>query len=337
MPYLMGGFPDVETSVRIGEAYADGGADLVELGVPFSDPLADGPVIHAAGTRALARGREPARRDRRRRAAGAAPAGGADVLREPDVRARRRALRRRARGGRPERADRARPARSRRRRRCWRRATPPGSRWCRSSPRRRPRSAWPPSARRARGFVYTVSVTGTTGERAAAAAAMPPRCSRRVKACTDVPVALGFGISTPEQAAAAADAGADGVIVGSRLVRAAAEAAGPGRIPPPPRETSSPRWPPGSRDRSARRNGRPADPHRRPGPVDRPVGDRRQVLRRLPDHDRDGRSSLRRCISCCRTSRATGSRTAAPARRRTPGCGESRFSAGRRRKASCWP
>ncbi|HEV2062840.1 MAG TPA: tryptophan synthase subunit alpha, partial [Solirubrobacteraceae bacterium] len=56
MPYLMGGFPDLETSLRVGEAYADGGADLVELGVPFSDPLADGPVIHAAGTAALAAG-----------------------------------------------------------------------------------------------------------------------------------------------------------------------------------------------------------------------------------------------------------------------------------------
>ncbi len=56
MPYLMGGFPDLETSRAIGEAYADGGADLVELGVPFSDPLADGPVIHAAGTQALAAG-----------------------------------------------------------------------------------------------------------------------------------------------------------------------------------------------------------------------------------------------------------------------------------------
>ena len=56
MPYLMGGFPDLDASLAIGEAYADGGADLVELGVPFSDPLADGPVIHAAGTRALAAG-----------------------------------------------------------------------------------------------------------------------------------------------------------------------------------------------------------------------------------------------------------------------------------------
>ena len=56
MPYLMGGFPDVETSMRVGLAYADNGADLIELGVPFSDPLADGPVIHAAATQALQAG-----------------------------------------------------------------------------------------------------------------------------------------------------------------------------------------------------------------------------------------------------------------------------------------
>ena len=56
MPYLMGGFPDLDASQRIAEAYADGGADLVELGVPFSDPLADGPVIQAAGTAALRAG-----------------------------------------------------------------------------------------------------------------------------------------------------------------------------------------------------------------------------------------------------------------------------------------
>src|SRR5688572_23369940 len=56
MPYLMGGFPDLPRSKAIADAYADGGADLVELGVPFSDPLADGPVIHAAGTAALEAG-----------------------------------------------------------------------------------------------------------------------------------------------------------------------------------------------------------------------------------------------------------------------------------------
>ena len=56
MPYLMGGYPDLETSRRIGEACVDAGADMLELGVPFSDPLADGPVIHAAATAALRAG-----------------------------------------------------------------------------------------------------------------------------------------------------------------------------------------------------------------------------------------------------------------------------------------
>ena len=56
MPYLMGGFPTLAESARIGEAYVRAGADVIELGVPYSDPLADGPVIHAAGTRALAAG-----------------------------------------------------------------------------------------------------------------------------------------------------------------------------------------------------------------------------------------------------------------------------------------
>ena len=50
MPYLMGGYPDLETSTRIGIAYAESGADLIELGVPFSDPLADGPVVPVSDT-----------------------------------------------------------------------------------------------------------------------------------------------------------------------------------------------------------------------------------------------------------------------------------------------
>jgi tryptophan synthase alpha chain len=75
---------------------------------------------------------------------------------------------------------------------------------------------------RARGFVYAVSLTGTTGERAQLDAALNAVVAR-ASSHTDVPVAVGFGISTPEQAAAAAAAGADGVIVGTRLVRAAGE------------------------------------------------------------------------------------------------------------------
>jgi tryptophan synthase alpha chain len=79
---------------------------------------------------------------------------------------------------------------------------------------------------RARGFLYTVSLTGTTGERSALDGRLESVVARAA-ASTDVPVAVGFGIGTPEQAAAAADAGADGVIVGSRLVRAAGENADP--------------------------------------------------------------------------------------------------------------
>jgi tryptophan synthase alpha chain len=75
----------------------------------------------------------------------------------------------------------------------------------------------------ARGFVYAVSVAGTTGERAALPAVFADIVAR-AKAATEVPVAVGFGIGTPELAREAADAGADGVIVGSRLVRAVAEA-----------------------------------------------------------------------------------------------------------------
>ena len=103
MPYVMGGFPTLAESLRIGEACVQAGADVIELGVPYSDPLADGPVIHAAGTQALAAGASA-----RRRAGGGARAvreraGGAHVLREHGLRARRRGVRR---------APRAQPARS---------------------------------------------------------------------------------------------------------------------------------------------------------------------------------------------------------------------------------
>jgi tryptophan synthase alpha chain len=78
----------------------------------------------------------------------------------------------------------------------------------------------------ARGFVYVVSLIGTTGERKALAEDLPEVIAR-AKEATDVPVAVGFGIATPEQAAETARSGADGVIVGSRLVREAAEAQDP--------------------------------------------------------------------------------------------------------------
>jgi tryptophan synthase alpha chain len=221
MPYLMGGFPDLDASRAIGEAYADGGADLVELGVPFSDPLADGPVIHAAGTRALAAGvTVPAVIKLATTLAERVPVilmcysnqvmargverftdelAQADVsgLIIPDLPL--------------EESPRALAA-------------------CDAAgialvPLVAPTT--PPEeveriAQAARGFVYVVSVTGVTGERAA----LPPGLGEvveRVRAAADVPVAVGFGVGTPAQVAEVGRI-ADGVIVGSRLVRAVQEA-----------------------------------------------------------------------------------------------------------------
>jgi tryptophan synthase alpha chain len=225
MPYLMGGYPTLAESIRIGEACVQGGADVLELGVPYSDPLADGPVIHEAATRALA--------------AGASLAGVLEVARAlapsvpvvlmcyanmvfaPGAEA---FVERLARAGAcglivpdlpfeeaagvldacdthglalvPLLAPTTTPARL------------------------------AEIGARARGFLYTVSVVGTTGERDAVAGHFAEVVAR-AKAATAVPVALGFGISTPRQACQAAEAGADGVIVGSRLVRAAGESEDP--------------------------------------------------------------------------------------------------------------
>ena len=225
MPYLMGGFPDIETSRAIGRAYAESGADLVELGVPFSDPLADGPVVHAAGTAALAAGatvhgvmevgRELAEavpvvlmcyanlvlaRGAERFADDLATRGISGLI-VPDLPL--------------EEAGEALAA-------CDAAGVALVGLVAPTTPDERLAAI----GRTARGFVYTVSVTGTTGERDALAAGLPA-ILERTKAHFEVPVALGFGIGTPEAASQAAVAGADGVIVGSRLVRAAAEASEP--------------------------------------------------------------------------------------------------------------
>jgi len=224
MPYLMGGFPDLETSKAVALAYAES-ADLVELGVPFSDPLADGPTIHAAATAALEAGasletamelcdaisqRVPVvfmvyanmvlahggagEFARRALAAGAA---GAIV---PDL---------------P--LEEAEPVRG-----AFRDAG------LALVPLVAPTT---PAGRRARicaaaeGFVYVVSTVGTTGEREA----IPAELADLVAATreeAEVPVAVGFGIGTPAQAAEVGRL-ADGAIVGSRLVRAAGEGGSP--------------------------------------------------------------------------------------------------------------
>jgi tryptophan synthase alpha chain len=221
MPYMMAGFPDRETGLAVAETYVDAGADLIELGVPFSDPLADGPAIHAAATKALEAGAtlstalevcssisdripvvfmayanmvlahggatEFARMARAAGAAGAIvpdlPLDEAGEVREAFA-AEGLALV-------PLLAP-----------------TTPAER------RRRICEA-------AKGFVYVVSTVGTTGERNE----LPPVLTELVeatKADARTPVAVGFGIGTPEQAAQVGRI-ADGVIIGSRLVRAAGE------------------------------------------------------------------------------------------------------------------
>ena len=222
MPYLMGGFPDLDASRAIGRACVEAGADLLEVGVPYSDPLADGPVIHEAGSRALAAGATPGgvfevigdlaelcpvvcmcyanlvyARGPARFTAELAERGAAGLI-VPDLPLEERAPIADACAGAGL-------------------ALVPLVAPTTPADRLRQIGAV------AQGFVYTVAVAGTTGERTTRDGGTADLLGR-VRAATDVPVALGFGISTPADAAAAADAGADGVIVGSRLVRAAAEA-----------------------------------------------------------------------------------------------------------------
>jgi tryptophan synthase alpha chain len=225
MPYLMGGYPTLDESVRIGEACIAGGADILELGMPYSDPLADGPVIHEAGTKALAAGAnltgvlEVARALSSRvpvvlmcytnmvLAPGAEAfverlaRSGASGLIVPDL----------PLGEAPEVLE-----------ACdsYGVALVPLAAPTTTAERLREIGS------RARGFLYTVSVVGITGERDSLADAFA-EVVVRAKSATEAPVALGFGISTPEHAREAAEAGADGVIVGTRLVRAAGESEDP--------------------------------------------------------------------------------------------------------------
>jgi tryptophan synthase alpha chain len=225
MPYMMAGFPDLEASLGIAAAYADAGADLIELGVPFSDPLADGPTIHAAATEALAAG---ATLDSALEVC-------ASVSRRVPVVLMVYANMVLAHGGAQEFARRAAEAGAAG-------AIVPdlpldeagdlrealGEEGLALVPLLAPTT---PAERRARicsaaaGFVYVVSTVGTTGERQGLAAGLAELVAA-AKRDAEVPVAVGFGIGTPEQAAQVGGI-ADGVIIGSRLIRAAGEADSP--------------------------------------------------------------------------------------------------------------
>jgi len=207
--YLMAG----EKTPELADAAVAGGADLVEIGFPFSDPLADGPVIRLAGERALADGMRTGRcleclaAVRRRvdvplvpmtyaslleaygyeRFAQDARAAGAASLIVADLPA----------GERPEleRVQLVAP----------------------TSTDERLRLA----AAETDGWLYLVTVTGTTGARETLSPELAPLVER-ARAVTEVPLLAGFGISTPEQARAAAEL-ADGVVVGSAALLAAEE------------------------------------------------------------------------------------------------------------------
>lgn len=225
MPYLMACYPDEETSVAIGKACAAAGADLLELGIPYSDPLADGPVIHAAATAALEGGATVERSLRVAAALGEqipvvvmcyanlVITMGWDEFADELVKANVCGL---ICPDLPlEEAPDALAALDQR-----------GLALVPLVAPTTPDSRLAEIGSRARGFLYTVSVTGTTGERDGIAPGVGGVVSR-AKAATSVPVAVGFGISTPEQAHGTAQEGADGIIIGSRLVRAAGESSHP--------------------------------------------------------------------------------------------------------------
>ena len=216
--FLTAGDPSLERTVRAARELDDAGVDVLELGVPFSDPLADGPVIQRASERALGRGvhltevLETVRLIRRaselplllfsyfnpllqhglERLACDAKQAGVDGVLVTDLP--------------PEEAGEWIAAAREAELDTVFLASP-------TSPEERLRRV----AEASRGFVYAISRMGVTGERQSLSQEARPLVER-LRALTDVPVALGFGLSTPEQVAEAAQA-ADGVVVGSALVR----------------------------------------------------------------------------------------------------------------------
>jgi tryptophan synthase alpha chain len=226
MPYMMAGFPDRDSGLAVARAYVDAGADLIELGVPFSDPLADGPTIHSAATQGLAGGATL-------RTAFETCEGVADQVPVILMVYVNMVL---AHGGAVEFA---------------RLASAAGAAgvivpdlplgqdegirdaFAAAGIAMVPLIAPTTSdARRkeicdvARGFIYVVSTVGTTGERGELPPELADLVAKTKADAGETPVAVGFGIGTAEQAATVGEV-ADGVIIGSRLVRAAGEGATP--------------------------------------------------------------------------------------------------------------
>jgi tryptophan synthase alpha chain len=220
--YLMGGDPDVATSRAMALACVEAGADLLELGFPFSDPVADGPTIQRAAERALAAGTTTADvlgvaawvRERSdvpialmgylnpilahgpERFAKDCARAGVDAVIVPDLL--------------PEEADELAPALAAHGVRTVFLLAPT------SGPVR-----VAAAVRAATGFVYFVSVLGVTGARKAVPAEIGAQLAA-IRKASPVPVVVGFGVSSPEEARGLAGL-ADGVVVGSAIVRRIAE------------------------------------------------------------------------------------------------------------------
>ena len=218
IPFVMAGDPDLATSEKIVKALPAAGADLIELGVAFTDPMADGPAIQAAGLRALKAGqtlpktlalvrsfREEDDRtpiilmgyfnpilaygvDRFLKDAREAGVDGLIVVDLPPE----------------EDAELCVPARA------------AEIDFIRLATPTTDDKRLPAVLRNASGFVYYVAVAGVTGGKHADPAATTA-AARRIKSATGLPVAVGFGVKTPEQAGEIARA-ADAVVVGSALV-----------------------------------------------------------------------------------------------------------------------
>jgi tryptophan synthase alpha chain len=216
--YLVAGDPDPETSTRLFEGVAAAGADLIEIGMPFSDPMADGPSIQAAGLRALKSGMtlkktlalvkhlrardpdtpyvlmgyyNPIYRYGAEAFARDAAAAGVDGLIIVDLPPE-------------EEAELADPV------------TAAGLDLVRLATPTSDAHRLPTIVKRASGFVYYVAIAGITGTRSADAAGVRDAVAR-LRQFTKLPVAVGFGIKTPEQAAEVARA-ADAAAVGTALV-----------------------------------------------------------------------------------------------------------------------
>ena len=219
VPYVTAGHPDVARSVALLQGLESVGADVIEVGVPFSDPMADGAVIQASSQRALELG---VRLDQVLEIVSRAALGVPVVLfsyLNPLLRGGADALRRAADAGAhgvlvtdlPLGADPEREA--------WFADGPLA--FVRLVAPTTPQERMSSIARTGSGFVYLISRLGVTGERSELPADLPATAAR-VRAATTLPLCIGFGISRPEQARAVA-ALADGVVVGSAIVRAADE------------------------------------------------------------------------------------------------------------------